>query len=190
MERLFLRHVRIADRFLRHLSDNEELSLEILLVLDALAAADKDLPHHRLGFPRQRADDFVVDGQVAPAQQQLALLPDDVLEQGDTPPARFGILRKKNQARAIFLNAGQLDADLAALAREKIVRHLHEDARAVSGLFVAPARAAVREVDEDLQGLVNDIVGFCALQVADEAHAAGVALVARVIKPLRPGNQF
>ncbi len=84
--------------------------------------------------------------------------------------------------------ARQLDPDLAALAHEEIVRDLHENAGAVTGLLVAPARAAVGEIDEDLERLVDDVVGFDALQVAHEAHAAGVALVARVVESLRAGD--
>jgi hypothetical protein len=45
------------------------------------------------------------------------------------------------------------------------------------------------EVLEDLQALLDDLVTFLALDVGDEADAAGVVLVLRVIETLRGGNR-
>ena len=189
VERALLRHVRIAHGLLHDLADGKQPAFEILVVLDARAAADEDLLHHRFRLAGDRADDPVVDAQIAPAEQRLTFLPDDVLEHRHAPPGLFGILRQEHQARAVLEMARQLDPDLPAFAHEEIVRDLHEDAGAVTGLLVASARAAVGEIDEDLERLVDDVVGFDALEVADEAHAAGVALVARVVQSLRAGDQ-
>jgi hypothetical protein len=43
----------------------------------------------------------------------------------------------------------------------------------------------MREVDENLNPLQDDVVRFLALDVGDEAHAAGVVLVAGIVQALR-----
>ena len=45
------------------------------------------------------------------------------------------------------------------------------------------------EVLEDLQALLDDLVALLALDVGDEADAAGVVLVVRVVQTLRGGNR-
>jgi hypothetical protein len=63
------------------------------------------------------------------------------------------------------------------------MRHLDEDARAVAGVRLAAARAAMVEVHQDLQRVRHSWWDF-ALHVDDEAQAAGVVLELRVVKPL------
>jgi len=57
------------------------------------------------------------------------------------------------------------------------MRRLHQDARAVAGVFLAAAGAAVLEIVEDLDRLADHVVAFAAVQIDDEADAAGVVLV-------------
>ena len=68
--------------------------------------------------------------------------------------------------------------------RAGTVRRLDEDARAVAGVLLAAAGAAVLQVDEDRERLCRMIVRLAALQVHDEAEAAGVVLVPRVVQAL------
>ena len=67
---------------------------------------------------------------------------------------------------------------------EERVRRLDEDAGAVAGIGFAAAGAAVLQVMQDLDGLLNDVVRLAALDVDDEADAAGVVLELRIVKPL------
>ena len=48
--------------------------------------------------------------------------------------------------------------------------------------WIGARRAAVREVVQDREALLDDVVGLLALDVRDEAHAAGVVLVAWVVQ--------
>ena len=57
---------------------------------------------------------------------------------------------------------------------EKLVRNLHQDAGAVAGIGLAAAGAAVIEVDENGERLLDDGVGFAALHVHDKADAARI----------------
>ena len=70
------------------------------------------------------------------------------------------------------------------------MRHLDENARAVAGVRLATARAAMIEVHQNLQGVADQLVRLFALHVDDKAQAAGVVLELRVVKSLfrRRGN--
>ena len=79
----------------------------------------------------------------------------------------------------------QREAELGALAREELVRNLNQDAGAVAGFRIAAAGAAMRQVDQDLNALDDDVVRFLTLDVGNEADAAGIVLVARIVETLR-----
>ena len=65
------------------------------------------------------------------------------------------------------------------------MRNLDQDACAVARLRVASRRAAMSEVDKNLEALANNIVALFAANAGDESHAAGIVLIARMIKTLR-----
>ena len=67
---------------------------------------------------------------------------------------------------------------------EERVRHLHQHAGAVAGVGLAAAGAAMVEIAQDLDGLLQDLVGLAALHVDDEADAAGVVLELRIVETL------
>ena len=62
------------------------------------------------------------------------------------------------------------------------MRDLDQHAGAVADQRIGADRAAVRQVLEDLQALRDDVVRAAALQVGDEADAAGIVPDARVIE--------
>ena len=69
---------------------------------------------------------------------------------------------------------------------QKSVGHLDEYAGA--GGFVTAAGAAMGEIDQNLQPVGNDPVGFFTLHVADHADPAGIMLEAGIIKSPRLGS--
>ena len=62
---------------------------------------------------------------------------------------------------------------------------MDEDAGAVAGEGVGAEGAAVLEVFEDFEGLLNDGVGALAAEIGDESDAAGVVLEGGVVEALR-----
>ena len=79
----------------------------------------------------------------------------------------------------------QRESQACALAHEELVRNLDQDAGAVAGLRIAAARSAVRQVDQNLNSLDDDIVRLLAADVGDKPDTAGVAFVGGVVKTLR-----
>ena len=67
------------------------------------------------------------------------------------------------------------------LAGEKRVWNLDQNAGAVARFRIAAAGAAMRQVDENLQTLQNDVVRLLAFNVDNKTNAAGIVLMGRVI---------
>ena len=65
------------------------------------------------------------------------------------------------------------------------MRNLDEHSGAIASLGIAAACATVREIDQDLNSLLNDLMALFAANAGDKAHAAGIMLVRGMIKTLR-----
>src|SRR5262245_2696182 len=72
----------------------------------------------------------------------------------------------------------------AAFLSQEFVRDLDEDACAVAGLGIGTDSATVLEITEYAEGVRHDLVSLAALQISDEADAAGVVLEAGVEETL------
>src|SRR5581483_4580902 len=116
------------------------------------------------------------DRHLAPAEEALALLVDHLLEGRDAEVLLEDVLRQEDEAGAVEALLRQVDAQASALAREELVRELHQDAGAVAGPRIAAAGSAVGQVLEDLQALHDDVVRALALHVGEDADAARVVL--------------
>ena len=64
------------------------------------------------------------------------------------------------------------------------MRNLHQDTRSVTGVFLAAAGAAMIEVLQNRQRLLNDLMGFFTFDMDHEADAAGVVLETRIVQAL------
>ncbi len=98
-----------------------------------------------------------------------------------TARARF-VHRQKAHRDRIAAGRRQVEAALLGPIAQQPVRHLDHAAGAVADQRVGSDRAAMVEIDQDLQPAADDIVRFSALDVRDKADAAGVVLVARIIE--------
>src|SRR5207249_5875890 len=134
------------------------------------------------------ADRRVVGGDVAPAEEGLPFLPDDVAEDGLTLRGLTGVPGEEDEARAVVAGRGEGDAEPPTLPREEGVRHLEEDPRPVAGVGFAAAGPAVQEVLQDGERLAHDGVRRPTLDVDDEANATAVVLVPGIVEALRVGK--
>src|SRR5690606_9208781 len=122
------------------------------------------------------------------AEQRLALGPDDFLDDRLDLRVEFAILRHEEMADAILAGFGKLDAEGRAFAPQEAVGKLQQDAGAVADQRVGADSAAMREVFEDFERVVDDLTGFARLEMCDHADAAGVVLVAGIVKTLTGGK--
>jgi hypothetical protein len=92
--------------------------------------------------------------------------------------------RKEGHPDGIFARTGQSETKLFALAREELVRNLNQNTGAVAGFGIATARTPVRQVNEDLNTLLNNCVALLTANAGHETHATGVMLMRRIVKAL------
>jgi hypothetical protein len=64
------------------------------------------------------------------------------------------------------------------------MRDLQEDSGAVSHIRVRADGPPVGEVHQDFQSLADDLVGFLATDIYDEADSAGIMLVFGIVHTL------
>ena len=64
------------------------------------------------------------------------------------------------------------------------MRHLHQDSRSVAGIGLATARAAMVQVAENLEGLLDDLMGLFSFDVHHEADATGFMLEPGIVQAL------
>ena len=89
-----------------------------------------------------------------------------------------------------MLRAGQFEAQALGLLGEEAMGNLDQDAGAVARLGVGAHGTAVLEVLEDGQAVGHHAVAFGVGDIGDEADAAGIVLVARIIETMRVGKSF
>src|SRR5258706_777444 len=96
--------------------------------------------------------------------------------------------RQEHHTDAVTPRLRQNESQLYALPRQELMRDLNENACAVARFRIAPAGATVRQIDEDLDPFLHDLVRFLAIKIHHEAHAAGVVLLTGMIQSLWSGR--
>jgi len=61
------------------------------------------------------------------------------------------------------------------------MRSLQQNARAVACVFLAATGAAVFQIEENSNRLVDDVVGLAAVQIDDKTNAAGIVFELRIV---------
>jgi hypothetical protein len=165
--------------------DHVKLALERVVVGNVRAAADEELLDDRLRTLRGLAEHAVVGRDLAPAQEGLALVAHDLLEQVLAGGPATRVVRQEHDADTVRPCGRELDAHVRARLDQETVRQLHQDARAVSRVLLAAGRAAVFEVQKNFEPVANDARRLAPLQIDHEADAAGVVLVSWIVEALR-----
>ena len=183
-----VRQAQLLDRRAGRLADDVQLALQRVGHDDVGAAADEDLADHRLlGAHGGRHRHVAVHRHVAPAQQHLSFGAHGALHCLLTSQTRGVLLGQEDHAHAILAGRRQAHALCGHLGAVELVGDLDQDACAVAHQLVCADGAAVVEVLQDLQALLDDVVRLDALDVGDEAHAAGIVLARRVVQAVGGG---
>ena len=160
------------------------------LVADRRPATDEQLAVEGLRTLHRISEHGGIDRHVAPAHNLQALfarrLPPDALH----VLAVDGLARHEQLGHAIMPRFGKLEAQAFCFIGKEGMRDLQQEAGAVTRLGVGAHGAAMLEVLEDGQAIGHHAVAFHIVYVGDEADAAGIVLVARVIKTMRLRKTF
>ena len=173
-----------GQRVLRLLPDGEDLALEMIGVADVRARGDDRLADQRHAIEHGLAQARRIGRHIAPAKQLLAFDLDEVFELLDHDLARLGLARQEAHGNGILAGLRQGDASGGGPFAEQRIGNLDQDAGAIAHQGIGAHRAAMVEVDQELEAQPDDLMAPGALDVGDKAHAAGVVLIAGVIKTL------
>jgi len=170
------------------LADHIQLALQRVDIRDASAGTDEYLADHRLDFARSLGQAGIVAGDIAPAQQHLAFVAHRTLDSRLAGAAAFAVARQKHHADAVGAGGRQGHSLTGHLGTEEAVRNLDQDAGAVAEQRIVAGGAAMLEILEDLQALRDDSMAFLVLDVGNEANAAGVMFIGRIVETLALGE--
>ena len=197
-------HALVDDRAAGHAADVEDLALErrgdvgraldgapahveapleVLPAGDALRPAQERLVDGGHAGARRGAQVVRVHRDLAPEHERDAALRAAALE--DLARRRHAgrvVVRQEQHGNAVVSLSGQELPLLLGLLAEEAVRHLEEHARAVSGVALEALSAAMLQVHEHRERVVERLVAALSVQVRDGADAAGVMLEALAIK--------
>ncbi len=122
--------------------------------------------------------------RVAPPEHRKPLFARDPLQDsfGEQPVRR--LYGQKHHAYAIFARRRQRKPQLGAFPRKEFVRDLNQDSSAIACFRIASARAAMSEVDEDLQSLDDDVMRLHALNIDHKTDATCIMLVSWIVETL------
>ena len=87
----------------------------------------------------------------------------------------------KDHAHAVFACRRQGKAQYLAFPDKKVMGNLHQNTGPVAALLVRAFCAAVIQVLQNLQGIVDNAVGFFPFNIHNKPDTAGVMLKRRVI---------
>jgi hypothetical protein len=125
-----------------------------------------------------------IDRHVAPAEHDLAFGLDGALDLFSQAWREAASCGRKTMPTPYSPAWRQFDALLGHFLAIELVRNLDQDAGTVALQRVGTNSAAVIQVLQDQQTLLDDVVTFLALEMGDKAHAAGVVLVGGVVQTL------
>ena len=175
---------QVRQRVLRLLADGEDLAFEGVLIGRAGAARHDRLADHRHLVEHRLAQARRINRHVAPADQLLALNPDEVLELADGGVAGRRISRHEAHGHGVIARRRQIHGLMRGPVAQQGIGDLNQNPGPVANQRVSANRAAMVEVDQNLQAAGDDLLRFFPLYIRDKADSACVMFMARVIKSL------
>ena len=170
------------------LADDVEFPLQGVLHHHVRAAADEDLTDHRGSRPHGVTHlHMVIDRDIAPAENDLALRLHDTLNLRLARRAARGLLREEDHADTVVTGGRERHALLRELLSVIAIGDLNQDTGTVAAEGVRPDRAAVIQVMQDEERVLNHLMRDAALDIRDETNAAGVVLCLRCVQSVLGG---
>ena len=125
-----------------------------------------------------------VDRHLAPKEQRHAGLGAAFLKHAAGVLYALVVLRKEQHGHAIVALCRQNLAALLSLFTEKVMRNLEQDASAVAGVLLESRAAAVLQVDQNGQCIVQDLVMALTVDIGKRADATCIVVEFGAIKAL------
>ena len=125
---------------------------------------------------------------IAPANEAEAFFGNDLFNDGLFALTLFVVAGEKYEADTVVAFCWHVEATLSlAHGLKEVVWQLNEDTCAVTSDGVTAATTTVVEVYTDLQRTFDDVVGFAAFHVDNQADSAVFVFILWVVETLRLG---
>src|SRR5207244_3908499 len=154
------------------------------------SASEDDQTVEGLGRPDTFAEHVFIDRHVSPAQNFQAFLARRLPPDAPDVLAIDRYARQEQLSDRIILRSGQGEADALGLIDKEVMRDLQKDAGAVARLGIGAHGAAVLEIAQYAEAIGDDLVALEIVDIGDEADAAGIVFVTRIIKAMRFRQAF
>ena len=125
-----------------------------------------------------------VDGHLAPKEQRHAGLGAALLKHATGILYALVVLRKEQHGHAIVALCRQNLAALLSLFAKKVMRNLEQDTGTVAGVLLESRAAAVLQVDQNGQRVVQNLVMALAVDIGKRADATCIVVEFGAIKAL------
>ena len=125
-----------------------------------------------------------VDGHLAPKEQRHAGLGTALLKHAAGILYALVVLREEQHGHAIVALCRQNLTALLSLFTEKVMRNLEQDASAIAGILLESRAAAVLQVDQNGQRVVQNLVMALTIDIGKRADAACIVVEFGAIKAL------
>ena len=125
-----------------------------------------------------------IDRHLAPKEQRHAGLGAALLKHATGILYALVVLREEQHGHAIVALCRQNLAALLGLFTEKVMRNLEQDAGAVAGVLLESRTAAVLQVDQNGQRVVQNLVMALTVDIGKRADATCIVVEFGAIKAL------
>ena len=149
-----------------------------------VGAAQEGLQDGRHAGAGRLAQVVRVDGHLAPKEQRHAGLGAALLKHATGILYALVILREEQHGHAIVALCRQNLAALLSLFAEKVMRNLKQDAGAVASVLLESGAAAVLQVDQNGQRVVQNLVMALTVDIGKRADATCIVVEFGAIKAL------
>ena len=133
---------------------------------------------------RRLAQVVRVDRHLAPKEQRHAGLGAALLEHATGILYALVVLREEQHGHTIVALCRQNLAALLGLFTKKVMRNLEQDASAVAGVLLESRAAAVLQVDQNGQRIVQNLVMALTVDIGKRADATSIVVEFGAIKAL------
>ena len=166
------------------LADRQQLTLEVILILDVGSHADNGLLNNRHLGQHCFAQPVGVSGNFTPRNQVLALDLYEVLKLMDGDRAGLFVLGKEAHGHGVFADRRQIDVRTLGPVAQQTVRNLNQNPGTIPYQRVSTHGTAMVQIDENLQTAGHDFMRFAAFDIGHKSYPARVVLVSRIVQTL------
>ena len=164
------------------LADAEGLAIQVHAGQSTVRRGDHESLESRHGGKGLQAKAVRVGGHYSPGENFKAFLAHDFGDSLFLLTGGFDIAVKESDACGIVTGFRQFGGHGGT---HELVRHAHQDACAITGVFLGANSTTVIKVDQHLDGVGDDLALGALVQSGDHTHTTGVMLIGGVIHTVR-----